>query len=83
MDPKQHQQLQQQQQQQCYASGTNGEILVSSSTSTANTQKSKAQLNSGNYINVVPMAVVNSGVQFHPRNRKYPPPQLSNAADYQ
>jgi hypothetical protein len=67
----------QQQQQQSYCN--NGEMIVSS-TST----KSKAQLNSGNYINVVPMAVVNSGVsgvQYHHRSRKYPAAQLS--ADYQ
>lgn len=36
--------------------------------------KNKSQMNSGNYINVVPMAVVNSGVQYHSR-RKYPSPQ--------
>jgi hypothetical protein len=41
--------------------------------------KSKSQMNSGNnnYINVVPMAVVNSGVQYHSR-RKYPSPQVTS-----
>lgn len=40
--------------------------------------KNKSQMNSGNYINVVPMAaVVNSGVQYHSR-RKYPPPQVTS-----
>lgn len=39
--------------------------------------KNKPQMNSGNYINVVPMAVVNSGVQYHSR-RKYPPQQVTS-----
>jgi hypothetical protein len=70
MDPKQ----QQQQQQYCAPS----DMMVPSATAAP---KSKAQLNSGNYINVVPMAVVNSGVQYHHRSRKYPPPQMTS--DYQ
>lgn len=37
--------------------------------STASTQsKSKAQSNSGNYVNIVPMPV---GVQYHQQRRKY------------
>jgi hypothetical protein len=72
MDPKQ---------QYCAPS----EILVPASATTSSSAsttqpKSKAQLNSGNYINVVPMAVVNTGVQYHSR-RKYPPPQMT--PDYQ
>lgn len=40
--------------------------------------KIKTQMNSGNYMNVVPMAVVSSsGVQFHSR-RKYPNPQVTS-----
>ena len=71
MDPKQ-----QQQQQYCAPS----DMMVPSATAVA--PKSKAQLNSGNYINVVPMAVVNSGsIQYHHRSRKYPPPQMTS--DYQ
>jgi hypothetical protein len=66
MDPKQQQQF-------CAPP----EMLVPS----AAAPKSKAQLNSGNYINVVPMAVVNSGVQYHHRSRKYAPPQMTS--DYQ
>ena len=42
-------------------------------------QKNKTQMNSGNYINVVPMAVTNSGVQYHSR-RKYP--SSSTQSDY-
>ncbi|CRL06279.1 CLUMA_CG019384, isoform A [Clunio marinus] len=67
MDPKQ-------QQQYCAAP----DMMVQSASTGP---KSKAQLNSGNYINVVPMAVVNSGVQYHHRSRKYPPPQMTS--DYQ
>lgn len=47
------------------------------SQSSAAPSKNKSQMNSGNYINVVPMAVVNSGVQYHSR-RKYPPPVTSD-----
>jgi hypothetical protein len=68
MDPKQ-------QQQYCAPS----DMMV---TGAAAAPKSKAQLNSGNYINVVPMAVVNSGVQYHHRSRKYPPPPQMTS-DYQ
>ncbi|KAG5671915.1 hypothetical protein PVAND_002084 [Polypedilum vanderplanki] len=69
MDPKQ---------QYC----ASNEILVPGSATTSTASKSKAQLNSGNYINVVPMAVVNSGVQYHSSSRrKYPPPQMT--PDYQ
>jgi hypothetical protein len=67
MDPKQQQQ---------YCAPTD---MMAPSAAAA--PKSKAQLNSGNYINVVPMAVVNSGVQYHHRSRKYPPPQMTS--DYQ
>lgn len=51
-----------------------GDMMVQQQQQTA--PKSKAQLNSGNYIKVVP--VVN-GVQYHHR-RKYPPQMTS---DYQ
>lgn len=42
--------------------------------------KSKNQIGSGNYINVVPMAIVSSAGQYHSR-RKYPSSQVAN--DYQ
>lgn len=41
---------------------------------------SKSKNQSGNYINVVPMAIVNSNNQYHSR-RKYPSTQV--ASDYQ
>lgn len=48
-------------------------------TSSSNTTLSKTK-NQSNYINVVPMAIVNSNNQYHSR-RKYPSTQV--ASDYQ